>query len=327
MWRALTRNACADGVGSLTSDLPLNRDLIGYGNAPPQIIWPNGARVAVSVVVNFEEGAEQQVGDGDPVSERVGEVISVVPEGVRDQGQEQIFAYGSRVGLWRFLDALRETETPATFYMCGRAVDRSPRLAAAVAAAGHEAACHGWLWRPHADYTTREAERADLSRATTAIEAATGQRPLGFFCRGSESPWTRALLAEAGYAYTSNAFDDDLPYADPSGLIVLPYNLDTNDMKFFHPNGFTRAEEMVGYVRDAVQQLLAEAEYGRSSTLSIGFHLRITGRPARFRAVTEILQLLATLDGQIWRAKRLEIVRHFAAHTAAHQHIQQGDPI
>ena len=302
------------------------RDLVGYAGAPPDILWPNGARVAVSVVVNFEEGAEMQVGDGDAASERVGEVLSVVPEGQRDQGQEQIFAYGSRVGLWRFLDALKDTQTPATFYMCGRAVDRSPRLARAIVEAGHEAANHGWLWRPHADFTDPESERTALARATEAIEAATGQRPAGFFCRGSESPWTRQLLAEAGYVYTSNAFDDDLPYGDPSGLVVVPYNLDTNDMKFFHPNGFTRSSEMVAYVKDAVHQLLAEAERGKSSTLSIGFHLRITGRPARFRAVTDILEFLANLDGQIWRARRIDIARHFAAPPPSSQTtIQHGD--
>ncbi|MEO1455012.1 MAG: polysaccharide deacetylase family protein [Pseudomonadota bacterium] len=309
----MTRVAFADGDASSMSE----RDLIGYGGTPPDIVWPNGARVAVSVVVNFEEGAELQVGDGDAVSERVGEIVSVVPEGVRDQGQEQLFAYGTRVGLWRFLDALNQTRTPATFYMCGRAVDQSPDLARAIGDAGFEAACHGWLWRPHADYKSKEAERRDLSRASRAIEAATGQRPRGFFCRGSESAWTRALLAEAGYLYTSNAFDDDLPYADPSGLTVLPYNLDTNDMKFFHPNGFVRAVEMVDYVRDAVEQLLVEAGRGRSSTLSIGFHLRISGRPARFRAVTGILEYLASLDGRIWRAQRIEIASHFAASSIA----------
>ncbi len=287
------------------------RDLVGYGAQPPDIVWPNGARVAISVVVNFEEGAELQVGDGDAVSERVGEVLSVVPEGVRDQGQEQIFAYGMRRGFWRFLNALERTKTPATFFMCGRAVERVPTLARAVAAKGHEAACHGWRWRTHADYPGRAAEKADLLQATKAIETHTGQTPVGFFCRGSESEWTRELLAELGYAYTSNTFDDDLPYADASGLMVLPYNLDTNDMKFFHPNGFARPDEMVEYVRGAVDQLLSEADQGASSTLSIGFHLRITGRPARFRAVTQILDHLAQLDGQVWRAKRIDIVRHF----------------
>ena len=303
------------------------RDLIGYGAIPPEVIWPNGARVAVAVAVNFEEGAELQVGDGDPVSERVGEIVSVVKEGSRDQGQEQLFAYGTRVGLWRFLDALRQTETPATFLMCGRAVERSPMLARAITDAGHEAANHGWTWRPHSDYADAATERQDLLRATDVIEQATGQRPRGFFCRGSESAWTRSLLAEAGYLYTSNAFDDDLPYSDPTGLTVVPYNLDTNDMKFFHPNGFVRAAEMVDYVRDAVEQLLIEAERGRSSTLSIGFHLRISGRPARFRAVTEILEYLASLEDQIWRAQRIDIARHFAAFSPAANTSQtrQGD--
>ena len=290
-----------------------DRDLVGYAGSGPEIIWPNGSRVAVSIVVNFEEGAELQVGDGDLTSESVGEILSVVPVGLRDQGQEQIFAYGTRVGLWRFLDVLKNTNISATFYMCGRAVKRSPQLASAISEAGHEAACHGWIWRPHAEYTDMDSEHKDLLRATAAIKAATGQSPLGFFCRGAESTWTRNLLAQEGYIYTSNAFDDDLPYHDNSGLIVVPYNLDTNDMKFYHPNGFVRSKEMLEYVCDAVEQLLIEAQAGKSSTLSIGFHLRISGRPARFRAVKKILEYLVGLDAQVWLARRIDIARHFAA--------------
>ena len=290
-----------------------DRDLVGYAGSGPEIIWPNGSRVAVSIVVNFEEGAELQVGDGDPTSESVGEILSVVPEGLRDQGQEQLFAYGTRVGLWRFLDVLKNTNISATFYMCGRAVKRSPQLASAISEAGHEAACHGWVWRPNAEYTDMDSEHKDLLRATAAIKAATGQSPLGFFCRGAESIWTRNLLAQEGYIYTSNAFDDDLPYHDNSGLIVVPYNLDTNDMKFYHPNGFVRSKEMLEYVCDAVEQLLIEAQAGKSSTLSIGFHLRISGRPARFRAVNKILEYLVGLDAQVWLARRIDIARHFAA--------------
>ena len=290
-----------------------DRDLVGYAGSGPEIIWPNGSRVAVSIVVNFEEGAELQVGDGDPTSESVGEILSVVPEGLRDQGQEQLFAYGTRVGLWRFLDVLKNSNISATFYMCGRAVKRSPQLASAISEAGHEAACHGWVWRPNAEYTDMDSEHKDLLRATAAIKAATGQSPLGFFCRGAESIWTRNLLAQEGYIYTSNAFDDDLPYHDNSGLIVVPYNLDTNDMKFYHPNGFVRSKEMLEYVCDAVEQLLIEAQAGKSSTLSIGFHLRISGRPARFRAVNKILEYLVGLDAQVWLARRIDIARHFAA--------------
>ena len=287
------------------------RDLIGYGGSWPDFAWPNNRKLAVSVVVNFEEGAEQQVLDGDPFSERVGEVLSVVPEGRPDPGQAQIFAYGTRAGAWRVADALRRHAIPVTLFACGRAAERAASVLAMLAADGHETACHGWLWRPHADYESAEAEALDLDRADEAIKAATGTKPLGFFCRGAESPWTRKLLAERGYVYTSNGFDDDLPYRDPSGLVVVPYALDANDMKFFHPNGFVRAREMVDYVRDAIDVLEAEAERGLPRMLNIGFHLRIIGRPGRFKAFEEILAELARHRDRIWIARRLEIAEAF----------------
>ena len=290
------------------------RDLAGYRGQAPDFAWPNGRRLAVSVVVNFEEGAEQQVGDGDPLSERLGEVISVVEPGVRDMGQEQIFAYGMRAGLWRFLDELDRRRIPATFFCCGRAVERVPELAGEITRRGHEPACHGWRWRPHADYQSREAEAHDLDRCIAVSETAMGERPLGFFCRGSESAWTRELLAERGFLYTSNAFDDDLPYLDravPGGpLLVLPYALDSNDMKFFHPNGFVRSREMTEYVSDALEVLLAEADAGKTRLLNIGFHLRICGRPARFKAVRDILALLDGVRDRAWIARRIDIARH-----------------
>lgn len=288
------------------------RDLVGYGGHWPDLVWPNGARLAVSVVVNFEEGAEQQVIDGDPVSERMGEVISVVPEGRPDPGQAQIFAYGTRAGAWRMAGALRRHDIPTTLFACGRAAERAAPVLAMLASDGHEVACHGWLWRPHADYDTAEAEGADLDRAAAAILAATGQRPVGFFCRGSESPWTRSLLAARGYLYTSNGFDDDLPYPDPSGLVVVPYALDANDMKFFHPNGFVRASEMVEYVADALDVLEAEAAQGLPRLLNIGFHLRIVGRPGRFKAFDGVLAELARRRNRLWIARRADIARAFA---------------
>lgn len=291
------------------------RDLVGYGGRWPAVVWPGGRRTCVSVVVNLEEGAELQVGDGDPVSERMGEVHSVVEPGVRDQGQEGIFGYGTRAGLWRVLDELDRTGTTATFLACGRAVERVPGLAREVAERGHEVAAHGWRWRPHADYADAATEAVDLDRTAKVLEEATGRRPVGFFCRGSESPWTRALLEERGYRYTSNAFDDDLPYWDPEHrrLLVLPYALDSNDMKFFHPNGFVRAEEMVEYVRDALDTLLAEGERGHARVLNIGFHLRIVGRPGRFPALRGVLELLADHRDRVWVATRAEIAAEFMA--------------
>jgi peptidoglycan/xylan/chitin deacetylase (PgdA/CDA1 family) len=294
------------------------RDLIGYGGSPPAILWPNGARVAVSLVVNFEEGAELAIGDGDDRNERIGEVTSVVEPGLRDFGQEEMFAYGMRAGLWRFLDAFARHEVKSTFFMCGRAIERSPRLAAEVVARGHEPACHGWLWRPHADFLDVDAERASLRRCIDVTRDVTGERPLGFFSRGSQSPRTRELLREFGFLYDSNGFDDDLPYFDgvsAERMLVIPYALDCNDMKFFHPNGFVEPEQFVRYVDAALSTLLDEAERGRGAILNVGFHLRICGRPARFAAVEAILQSLARLGDRVWIARRVDIARHWLAST------------
>ena len=292
------------------------RDLVGYGGTPPAWKLPGGARLAVSMVINFEEGAELAVSDGDAQAEKISEVISVVPPGRWDQGNEQIFAYGMRAGVWRMLDALEKHKRSATFYMCGRAVERLPQIAKRIVDAGHEAACHGWLWRTHADYTDVDSEFRDLERCVEATKKATGQRPMGFFCRGSESRETRALLRDLGFTYASNGFDDDLPYwdkADPRRpLLVVPYALDSNDMKFFHPNGFVQSDEMLAYVRDAIEVLLEEGDAGHPKLLNIGWHLRIAGRPARFAAFKRILALLDSYGDRIWVARRLDIAKSWA---------------
>lgn len=294
-----------------------DRDLIGYGENRPVVSWPNGAKVAVSIVVNFEEGAEFSVEQGDPANERIGEVLSVVPDGVRDIGMEQIFAYGMRAGLWRFLDAFDEHDRKTTFFMCGRAVERAPALAAAVVARGHEPACHSWRWTTHAEFIDAAEERRVLERCIAITEQATGERPVGFFCRGSESAFTRALLCELGFEYDSNGFDDDLPYYDRAveggPMLVLPYALDSNDMKFFHPNGFATPGDFVDYLKAGLDVLLEEGERGLSKLLNIGLHLRITGRPARFAAVKELLSHLDDLGDAVWVARRIDIARHFRA--------------
>lgn len=292
----------------------MTRDLIGYGLTPPRLRWPGDAKVAVSLVVNYEEGAELSVEAGDGEAERVGEVLSVVRPGARDLGMEGQFAYGLRAGLLRFLDAFDRAGMRATWWMCGRAVERTPALAREVVRRGHEPGCHGWLWRPNADYVTLAEERAMIVRATDAVERATGQRPRGYFCRGSASPHTRALLAELGYAYDSDALDDDLPYrCAETGMLVVPYALDSNDMKFFHPNGFVLPQEFSAYVAAALDQLVEEGRRGTPRMLSVGFHLRICGRPARFRAVEAILHDLMQRGGDVWVATRAEIASVAAA--------------
>jgi len=293
------------------------RDLVGYGRNRPNILWPNGARVAISLVLNFEEGAELAVEQGDAQTERFGEVVSVEPQGARDLVQEQIFDYGMRVGLWRFLDALDGRRMPVTVMMCGRAVERVPELARAVVEAGHEPAVHGWRWLPHSLYTDPAVERADIVRTHDAIVRATGVEPVGFLSRGSQSPWTRDLIGDLGFLYDCNALNDDLPYWEAlSGggrLLIMPYAFDTNDMKYFHPNGFVRPDDFAIYVISAAARLVSEAERGRSSMLTIGFHLRISGRPARFTAVQAILEHLALLEDRVWVASRRSIARHFTS--------------
>jgi peptidoglycan/xylan/chitin deacetylase (PgdA/CDA1 family) len=297
--------------------MAIERDLRGYGRQRPDVIWPNGARVAVSLVVNFEEGAELSVEQGDAETEPYGEVQSTQPPGMRDLVQEQVFDYGMRAGLWRFLDAFATSKFLATFMMCGRAVERVPDLARAVVEAGHEPAVHGWRWLAHSRYRDAQSERHNIEKTRDVIAAATGVTPIGFMCRGSQSPWTRDLIAALGFAYDSNALDDDLPYwSADRRLVVLPYGFDSNDMKFFHPNGFVRPADFSDYVSCALETLLAEAAAGRSSMLSIGLHLRITGRPARFAAVRAILDHLGKLDGRIWIATRRDIAAHFKAQHA-----------
>lgn len=295
--------------------MTIQRDLRGYGRKRPAIVWPNGARVAVSLVVNFEEGAELSIEQGDAETERFGEVQSVQPPGVRDLVQEQVFDYGMRAGLWRFLDNFDFYGIRATFMMCGRTVERVPDLARAVTDAGHEPAVHGWRWLPHSRYGDAETERQDIMRTHDVISAATGVQPVGFMSRGGQSPWTRGLLSDLGFAYDSNALNDDLPYWDTltSGrrMLVLPYGFDTNDMKFFHTNGFVQPEQFSNYVGAALDVLMGEASAGKSSMLSIGFHLRICGRPARFAAVQAILRDLQALGDRVWVAPRKDIAAHF----------------
>jgi peptidoglycan/xylan/chitin deacetylase (PgdA/CDA1 family) len=303
--------------------MTIARDLTGYGRARPRIVWPNGARVAISLTVNFEEGAELSIEDGDAETERFGEVLSVQTPGTRDLPQEQTFAYGMRVGLWRFLDALDRRAMPVTMQMCGRAVERAPELARAAIEAGHEPLAHGWRWLPHSRYADLEEERRDIVRTVDAIRQATGVAPTGFFSRGGQSPWTRDILAELGFTHDSNALDDELPYWAPCShgrrILVLPYCFDTNDMRYWHPGGFTRPDDFAAYTLAAVDTLLREAEEGKSAMLTIGLHLRISGRPARFAAVEQILGRLSELREKTWIATRGEIAAHFAAHSGVHE--------
>lgn len=288
------------------------RDLRGYGSQPPHPRWPDGARVAVSLVLNFEEGAEYSVAEGDARNEAVYEVIDRL-DGVPDTCLQSHFDYGTRVGWWRIMDTLARFEAPCTVSACGAAVQRLPELAADAVLRGHEVAAHGWRWESHA-LMDRESERDVIARTIRAITEATGQRPVGWHTRSSSSPHTRALLMEeGGFLYDSDFYGDDLPVTlrrpDGGPHVLLPYAFDTNDMQFQHTQRFARADDFAGYVIDAFEWLWREgAEQPRM--MSIGLHLRMLARPARMWALERILQHMRH-RGQVWIARRDAIARHW----------------
>jgi peptidoglycan/xylan/chitin deacetylase (PgdA/CDA1 family) len=294
------------------------RDLHGYGADRPKVRWPNGANVAVSLVINYEEGAEASLEDGQPLIDRDAELRSGLPDGVRDLAVEQMFAYGLRAGLWRVLDALDRHERKATFLFCGRAVERTPDLARAVVARGHEAACHGYRWACHALMSDREAERTEIHRAVDAIEQHLGTRPLGFYSRWAPSAASRQLLQQAGFLYDSNAYDDDLPYYDWSlsggPMLVLPYALDSNDYKFFESDPWGTGRAFLDYLSSALEVLVDEGRRGAPKLFNVGLHLRIIGRPGRFWALERFLEELSRRGNEVWVATRLEIARHWLEH-------------
>lgn len=287
------------------------RDLTGYGPNPPHPDWPNAARVAVSFVVNFEEGAEHSVGEGDHYNEGVYEVIDRL-EGIPDPCIQTHFDYGTRAGWWRIADTLERFDVPVTLSSCGLAVERSPHIAQDAVRRGHEVSAHGWRWESHVRMTPGE-ERANIARTIAAIEKATGQRPVGWHTRSASSPQTRQLLIEeGGFLYDSDNYSDDLPQIlkhEERAHVVLPYAFDTNDMHFQHTHRFVRAEDFAGYVTDAFDWLWREGGEA-PKMMSVGLHLRMLGRPARMWALERILQHMQG-RGQVWFARRDQIAQHW----------------
>ena len=263
---------------------PMPRDLTGYGEAPPDPRWPGGARVAVSFVLNFEEGAETSVAEGDARNEAVYEVIDRL-EGRPDPCLESHFDYGTRVGWWRIMKAFDDAGARCTVSACGRAVERTPALAADAVRRGHEVSAHGWRWESHADMAESD-ERASIARTVAAIGRATGTRPVGWHTRSASSPNTRRLLIEeGGFLYDSDWYGDDLPTTLRFGdrrHVVLPYAFDWLWREGAH------APRM----------------------MSVGLHLRMLGRPGRMQALVDVLAEMTRRPGT-WIARRDEIARHW----------------
>jgi len=288
------------------------RDFRGYGDRPPDPRWPGGARVAVSFVVNVEEGAELSLSSGDERNEKTYEVVDEVT-GVPDACMESHFEYGTRAGYWRIMSALERFGVPATLSACGRALEISPWLAEDAVRRGHEVAAHGYRWEPHARMAEAE-ERVNIARAIAAIARAAGTRPVGWHTRSTPSPNTRRLLVEAGgFLYDSDAYSDDLPFfVDVAGArhLVVPYSFDTNDMHFHQ--GFQRfvtAGDFTEYVTDAFDTLWREGT-STPKMLSVGLHLRMIGRPGRIGGLERAIQHMRDKGG-VWFARRDAIARHW----------------
>jgi putative urate catabolism protein len=289
------------------------RDLVGYADNPPDPQWPAGAKLAVQFVLNYEEGGENTVLNGDAGSEiYLTEVPGGQPVmGARDLSTESQYEYGSRVGVWRILRLFAERKLNFTCYGVGLALERNPAVAKAMAIAGHEIASHGYRWINYRD-VPEETEREHLHKAIAAIERLTGQRPLGWYT-GRISPQTRKLVAEeGGFLYDSDAYNDDLPYwveIAGKGHLVIPYTLDNNDMKFSVAPGFTSGDGWFTYLKDAFDVLHREGQR-TPRMMSIGLHCRLAGRPGRFAALERFVDYVQS-HRDVWICKRIDIARHW----------------
>lgn len=291
----------------------MNRDLRGYWDGEPAPCWPNGARLAVSIVVNVEEGAELSIAAGDERNESRYEAVEEV-KNAPDPCMESHFGYGPRQGYRRIVEALEMHNAQATFSTCGRAAEATPWLIQDAVARGHEVSCHGWRWETHAGMEADE-ERAVIARTHDAIRRIAGVAPVGWHTRSATSPHTRDLLKEhGGFAYDSNAYDDDIPYMDGTH-VVLPYAFDTNDMRFSPGGGFVQARDFSDYVTAGFDRLWTEGAQA-ARMMSIGLHTRIIGRPARIRALEAALAHIAAHD-DVWIAPRRDIAACWAARHGA----------
>ena len=294
------------------SDYP--RDMVGYGPTPPKPDWPDGARIAVNFVINYEEGGENNILHGDDASEAfLSEIVGADPwPGQRHMNMESIYEFGARVGFWRLHRLFTERRIPVTVFGVALALARNPAAVAAMKDAGWEIATHGYKWIDYRD-VPEDVERAHILKALEVHEAVTGTRPAGIY-QGRTSENTLRLSMEAGFEYGADSYADELPYyvAGPDGpFLIVPYTLDANDMRFASPQGFNSGDQFFTYLKDSFDTLYAEG--GRM--LSVGLHCRLVGRPGRAAALARFLDYVQR-RGDVWVTRRIDIARHWKAHHA-----------
>jgi allantoinase len=298
----------------MDTDESYPRDLVGYGRMPPHAAWPGGARIAVQVVLNYEEGAEANVLDGDTASEAfLSDIANAAPvQGARHMSMEQIYEYGSRAGVWRLLRLFERHGIPVTVFGVALAMQRNPVVVEAFLEAGHEIASHGWRWINY-QWIPEDQERADLERAIEVHRRLTGERPLGWYT-GRTSPNTRRIVAEeGGFLYDSDDYSDDLPFwanVAGKGHLIVPYSLESNDMRFASANMHT-GDQFFAYLRDTFDVLYAEGEE-RPKMMSVGLHCRLAGRPGKLAGLERFISH-ALGHEDVWFCRRIDIARHWRA--------------
>lgn len=298
---------------SPVSPLHQPRDLIGYGANPPNAKWPNKARVAVQFVINYEEGAENCVLNGDPAAESfISEMVGTPPlQGQRHMSMEWLYEYGSRAGFWRLLRLFQEEQIPATIFAVGLALEQNPAVVPAMLDAGFEIACHGWRWINY-QYMGEQQESEHIAKTVETITKLAGKRPVGWYT-GRNSPNTRRLVARyGGFLYDADSYNDDLPYwelVEGQPQLIVPYTLDTNDMRYVAPQGFNSGDQYFTYMKDAFDTLYAEGATS-PKMMSCGIHCRISGRPARTAALKRFIDYVKSHDGA-WICTREQIARHW----------------
>ena len=302
------------------------RNMIGYGAAPPDAQWPGGAKIAVQIVLNYEEGGENNILHGDAASEAfLSEIVGAAPwPGQRHWNMESIYDYGARAGFWRLHRLFTGMGIPLTVYGVATALARNPDQTMAMIDAGWEMASHGLKWVDHKDMPEAE-ERAAIAEAVRLHTEVTGTRPRGWYTGRCSANTVRLVAETGGFDWISDAYDDDLPYWIKVGgrdQLVIPYTLDANDMRFATPQGFNTGDHFFGYLKDTFDALYAEGQAGRAGMMSVGLHCRLIGRPGRVMGLKRFLDHAASHSGT-WFARRGEIAAHW---TATHPPVDRPAP-
>ena len=293
------------------------RDLVGYGRRPPKVVWPNGANVAVTFAVNYEEGSEHYEWAGDPATDPLGEFAYALDRSHRDFQLESVYEYGSRVGIWRLLNLFDEYQVKVTMFACGMALERNPDVGKAIQEAGHEPCSHGYRWSEPWLFSEEE-ERREIELAVDAIRRTCGERPVGWYWRYSRSPISRELLAEeGGFLYDADDYNDDLPYfteAKGKDHLVVPYTVTYNDFRFVVADGcIADPGAFADFCKRGLDELWREGAAGYPKMMSIGLHPRLVGQAGRTSAIREFIEH-GLEKGDVWFARRADIARWWLDH-------------